>query len=114
MVWPRLDVWIDAARSSDRDATLVCEAKSCEAVARHAVGIAEKSDTYAVRGALSMQRERKDNHSEKQSGNNEGYYSHRTYDAERPKLSDPAHERVRLQPERDGRVRCRRMLDVMV
>ena len=26
--------------------------------------------------------------------------------AERPKLSDPAHEGVRLQPERDGRVRC--------
>lgn len=25
---------------------------------------------------------------------------------ERPKLSDPAHERVGLQPERDGRVRC--------
>src|SRR2546427_6573344 len=26
--------------------------------------------------------------------------------AERPKLSDPAHEGVRLQPGRDGRVRC--------
>jgi len=25
---------------------------------------------------------------------------------QRPKLSDPAHEGVRLQPERDGRVRC--------
>ena len=25
---------------------------------------------------------------------------------QRPKLSDPARERVRLQPERDGRVRC--------
>jgi hypothetical protein len=24
----------------------------------------------------------------------------------RPKLSDPAREEVRLQPERDGRVRC--------
>jgi hypothetical protein len=27
--------------------------------------------------------------------------------AERPKLSDPAHEGVRLQPGRDGLVRCR-------
>jgi hypothetical protein len=26
--------------------------------------------------------------------------------AERPKLSDPAHEGARLQPGRDGRVRC--------
>jgi hypothetical protein len=26
--------------------------------------------------------------------------------AERPKLSDPAHGTPRLQPERDGRVRC--------
>jgi len=25
---------------------------------------------------------------------------------QRPKLSDPAHEGVRLQPRRDGRVRC--------
>src|SRR6266545_1532770 len=30
----------------------------------------------------------------------------RCYAAERPKLSDPAHEGVRLQPGRDGRVRC--------
>ena len=32
--------------------------------------------------------------------------------AERPKLSDPAHEGVRLQPERDGRVRCSAWLGV--
>ena len=25
---------------------------------------------------------------------------------QRPKLSDPAHEGIRLQPGRDGRVRC--------
>jgi len=33
------------------------------------------------------------------------------YDAERPKLSDPAHEDVRLQPEREGQVRCSAWLD---
>jgi hypothetical protein len=31
---------------------------------------------------------------------------------ERPKLSDPAHEGVRLQPRRDGRVRCSAWLGV--
>jgi len=34
-------------------------------------------------------------------------------DTERPKLSDPAHERVRLQPRREGRVRCSAWLGVM-
>jgi hypothetical protein len=34
--------------------------------------------------------------------------------AERPKLSDPAHEGVRLQPGRDGRVRCSAWLDSLV
>ena len=32
--------------------------------------------------------------------------------AQRPKLSDPAYEGVRLQPRRDGRVRCSGWLGV--
>src|SRR3954449_12169843 len=81
MVRPRLNVGIHAAPSPDGDAALVSEAKSCKAPACGAIGVAEKSDTDGSAGP--MQRERKDNYSQKQSHNNEGSYSHRTHVVER-------------------------------